>query len=91
MGRERKAGWGVEACGGAVEDRPTAAAGCEVVVVSVIDSAGAGVAHSVVAAGFSVAAESVGAVGSVVDGAQQDLGCPLGPLPRWCFLLPWCH
>lgn len=45
------------------------------------DSAGAAVAHLVAPAGCSDVAEVVGAVGSVVDRAQQDLGCPPGLLP----------
>lgn len=72
--RGRKAGWGVEACGGAAVILRPAAAGCEVVVVGATDSAGDAVAHV-------FAADVAGADGSVVDGAQQDFGCPPARLP----------
>lgn len=49
-----------------------------------MDSAGAAVARS-------VAADVAGAVGSDVDGAQQDLACPLGLLPWRDFLFLWRH
>lgn len=84
-GHGRKPGCGVEAGGGAAGGRRrAAAAGCEVVVVGVTASAEA--AHSVAAD-----ADVAGDVGSDVDGAQQDLACPVGLLPWLYFLLPWCH
>lgn len=71
-------GWGGKAGGvGAAGRRPTTA-GRKVVVVDVTDSVGS--AHLVADVG-SLAADVVEAVGSVVVGDEQDLGCPSGLLP----------
>lgn len=68
---------------GTAGGRRPAAAGYEVAVVGVTDSAGA-------AAGCLVAADVVETVGSAVDAPQKGFCCPSGWLPRCYFLLLWC-